>query len=205
MINWFDMLKWCNARSEQEGRVPAYYTEANQTTVYRSGQVNVQNDWVKWTAGYRLPTEAEWEKAARGGLSDQRFPWGNTITHSNANYNSDASFAYDISPTRGNHPDYDIGGTPYTSPVGSFAPNGYGLYDMAGNVWEWSWDWFAAYSSTPQTDPRGAATGTYRVLRGGSWYYDHAASSRVTYRGRLDVPTNRYGHVGFRTILPPGQ
>lgn len=84
-INWYDAVKWCNARSEKEGRIPAYYTNAAQTSVYRAGRIDVQNSHVKWTASYRLPTEAEWEKAARGGLSDKRFPWGDTISHSQAN------------------------------------------------------------------------------------------------------------------------
>ena len=87
-VNWYDCVKWCNARSEKEGRVPAYYRDAAQTLVYRAGRVDVQNEWVKWNAGYRLPTEAEWEKAARGGLSGKRFPWGDTISHSQANYYS---------------------------------------------------------------------------------------------------------------------
>ena len=119
--------------------------------------------------GYRLPTEAEWEKAARGGASGHRFPWSDadTITHSRANYyvrtqNGTNYYAYDISPTPGDHPIFNDGTLPYTSPVGSFAANGYGLYDMAGNVWEWCWDWYGLYSSGSQTDSHGPASGTYR-------------------------------------------
>jgi sulfatase modifying factor 1 len=210
MMTWYDMVKWCNARSEKEGRVPAYYTDAAQTNVYRSGQTNVQNDWVKWTTGYRLPTEAEWEKAARGGVSGHRFPWvaSDDITHSQANYFSTNSYAYDTSLTRGYHPTFATGDNPYTGPVGYFAPNGYGLYDMAGNAWEWCWDWYSDsyYSSSPTNDPPGPTSGTsglYRIYRGASWA-SNAFRCRSAFRGSYN-PTLRINSLGLRPVLPLGQ
>jgi formylglycine-generating enzyme required for sulfatase activity len=201
IVNWWDCVKWSNARSEKAGLVPAYYTSPAQTTVYRTGQLSAQNDWVKWNSGYRLPTEAEWEKAARGRASGQRFPWGNTITHSNANYHSVSSsyYAYDTSPTRGYHPSFQAGGTPYTSPVGYFAPNGYGLYDMAGNLWEWTWDWWGSYTAAPATDPRGpGGVLSYRVLRGSGWN-DGAGSARCADRVNY-LPLNANLYIGFRCV-----
>ena len=198
-INWYDMVKWCNARSQMEGRVPAYYTDSGLTQVYKTGELA---PYVNWHAGYRLPSEAEWEKAARGGASGHRFPWTNvnTISHSQANYYSDASYSYDVSPTRGYNPAFNDGVMPYTSPVGSFAPNAYGLYDMSGNVWEWCWDWAGNYSSAPETDPHGPDTGSTRVGKGGNWNY-YAEHCRDSYRYG-NPPTDAATNIGFRCALP---
>lgn len=176
-VTWYGACFYCNAVSLQKGLTPCYDTNWNFNAAAN---------------GYRLPTEAQWEYAARGGVSDTRYAWGDMISHSNANYHSFwhegfPFYRYDISPTEGYHPDHDTGVFPYTSPVGSFAPNAYGLHDVAGNVYEWCWDTFM--------DPS-----PFRVLRGGSWasYPEECRTAARTYYWP-DLSSSR---VGFRTARP---
>jgi formylglycine-generating enzyme len=190
-VSWWDIVKWCNARSQQEGLQPCFNVAG---VVFKTGQNNaIVCDFTR--NGYRLPSEAKWEKAARGGNPGKNFSWGDTITHSQANYNS-SGYAYDISPTRGHHPTYGTGNTPYTSPVGSFGDNGYGLKDMTGNVWEWCWDWYGSYPADGGSDYRGPSLGSVRVFRGGAWS-DSANSGRVA-RRFSNTPTNTGSGIGFR-------
>ena len=198
-VDWYDMVKWCNARSQQAGRTPVYYLDADFTQVYTSGETDAI--YPNWAAiGYRLPTESEWEKAARGGLSTQRFPWGNVITENLACYNASIATDYDLGPD-GYNPAFTNGVTPYTSPVGSFAPNAYGLFDMAGNVAELCWDWYGApYGQPSANNPSGPVTGESRVQRGGDWG-GNASGCKSASRSATVANVANAGS-GFRTALP---
>jgi len=218
VLDWdVNAMRWCNARSEMEALTPCYYTDPTQTVVSRSPYDAISNACVMWTAnGYRLPTEAEWEKAARGGLSAQRFPWGNFITQTNANYYSSSAYAYDVSSTRGYDPAYYDGNPAgvYTSPVGAFAPNGYGLFDMCGNVRQWCWDVPSGtyYGSSPATDPHGpdSYTEDFRVARSTSWGSPWVGCGPDASYGRCAArypvcapPVFEPGVPGFRCVRVP--
>jgi formylglycine-generating enzyme required for sulfatase activity len=197
-VLWYDAVKWCNARSEMENLHPVYYTDNTFTTVYRTGQLNIQSDAVKWGEnGYRLPTEAEWEFAARGGAKSHDYTYSGSKTVDDVAWN-------------------DLNSNTTTHPVGQKAANELGLFDMSGNVAEWCWDWGYKYDSTAQTNPKGATllrfqvAGLYhRVIRGGNYVNSNYSSYSLGHdcyassvRSIL-VEGAWWGFVGFRCVGSP--
>jgi len=172
-VNWYDAVKWCNAKSEMEGLVPCYYNNPSQigSAIYRVGDVDITNEMVDWAAnGYRMPTEAEWEKAARGGLGGYN-PLEPNASSQQENVNNPSG----------------------TVPVKSHLANSYGLYGIGGNVYEWCWNWFSTYNGY-DINPKGG-NGYYRILRGTS--FENPSPLSLGYRG-WTFPNYTNHAIGFR-------
>ncbi len=169
-VSWYDAVKFCNRLSERDGLKPAYTING----------ASVSCDWS--ADGYRLPTEAEWEYAARGGKKS-------------------GGYAYAGSGSPGDVAWYKDNCGETSHPVGQKKPNELGLYDMSGNVHEWCWDFYGRYTGGSQRDPRGPASASLHMLRGGSWF-SFAGGCRVTDRGGY-YPGDRAGSIGFRIVRNP--
>ncbi len=172
-VSWYGAAAYCNWLSERQGLRPCY---------------NLSNWDCDFAAdGYRLPTEAEWEYAARGGLERSKYPWGNEEDPTKTNW-------------WGSGDPFEKDPYPRTTPVGFYPPNGFGLYDMAGNVWEWCNDWYGLsyYDFKIKDNPRGPASGSARVTRGGSWILN-PDRSRCSNRN-FNYPHYRGLGLGFRVV-----
>jgi len=175
-VCWYDAIRYCNWLSEQKGYSACYDTS--------NWSYDPSNN------GYHLPSEAQWECAARGGLDRKKYPWGDEDPGTRCNYQSYHGILEnemaDFSNNRG------------TLAVGNFNPNGFGLYDMAGNVLEWSNDWYQEdyYSQSPSENPIGPATGFEKIIRGGAWNRSETYL-QCAFREKKSPNTKHYD-IGFR-------
>jgi formylglycine-generating enzyme required for sulfatase activity len=198
MINWRDAVIWCNAYSEMSGKEPVYYTSTSYGTVLR---ISTNDDGTDTAAdkavmkldanGYRLPTEAQWEYAARGGGTP---PFPSSFAYKWAETNTDE----DIAGGLRDYAWYSVNSGNTTHPVGGKTENGAGIKDMSGNVWEWCWDWHEIIGTGTAPDPTGPASGSGRMHRGGSWYDD--ASYCAVARRNWHFPDAGFSNLGFRVV-----
>ncbi len=176
-VSWFQALEYCNRRSKEEGLEPCYSLDGDTSpSQWSEGQVNC--DWK--ANGFRLPTEAEWEYAARGGREDMPGDFSGSSDHTLVAWtdgNTDGKYGF-------------------AQPVGELQANELGLYDLSGNVWEWCWDWYGSYSPDEASNPRGPAAGRQRCKRGGS-YYHNSSLCKVYFRSYLE-PAGKVYNIGFR-------
>jgi formylglycine-generating enzyme required for sulfatase activity len=186
-------VSWKSPGFSQTDNHPVVCVSWNDATEY--------SQWLSRQSGrrYRLPTEAEWEYAARGGTSGRNY-WGNgtddACTYANVGDRT-AKRKFSGWTTH----DCDDGHL-YTAPAGSYRPNAFGLYDMIGNAWEWTQDWYSEgyYSNSPRSNPQGPSSGSYRVLRGGGWP-NLPANVRASIRSGI-TPDSRNNYLGFRLVSP---